>query len=218
MTGPGRARRFHLGAALLLLAAAWVLDGFLTRSMAWHMLVHIPMLIAAAAWAAAGLAGAGSPKGARPGSAFAALGKYNEHGLPGLLLFSFIGAYWMIPRSLDDAVTSAASQGFKYATLVLAGMLLIHSLRRANAIIVVFFLGNFSWMTAIVGLLYQEYPARLCNVYLLGDQEIAGRGLVAWAILLPLAWFMIERRRPRSLLAGADAPTVKGNTNVDGRK
>ncbi|NYT80581.1 hypothetical protein H0A70_03585 [Alcaligenaceae bacterium] len=218
MSSRNRLGRSYLIAAALLLATAWALDGVLTRTMALHMLVHIPMLIAVGAWVALGLFAMGLSKDKRSGPAFAAYGKYNEHGLPGLLLFSFIGAYWMIPRSLDDALLSAGSIGFKYAVLIAAGMLLIDSLRRANAVIAVFFLGNFSWMTAIAGLLYQEYPVRLCNAYLLSDQEVAGRGLVAWAVLLPVAWFLIERRRPGSFFAGTDGHTGKGNTHADGRK
>src|SRR5690606_42002702 len=77
---------------------------------------------------------------------------------------------------------------------------LCDSLRRANSVIILFFLGNFSWMTAIAGLLYQDNPQRLCNFYLLGDQEIAGRGLVAVAVLVPVAWLLAERRRIRRFL------------------
>jgi hypothetical protein len=51
-----------------------------------------------------------------------------------------------------------------------------------------------------VGLLYQDNPERLCNFYLLGDQEVAGRGLVIVAVLVPLAWLVAERRRIRSFL------------------
>jgi len=119
----------------------------------------------------------------------------NEYGIVGLLFASFVGAYWMIPRALDQVLVSPFLAVGKFAGLYIAGVVLCDSLRRSNVVIRLFFLGNFCWMAAIVGLLYQDSPQRLCNFYLLGDQELAGRGLVAIAVLLPLAWLCSERRR-----------------------
>ena len=58
-------------------------------------------------------------------------------------------------------------------------------------------------MTAIVGLLYQDNPARLCNFYLLDDQLRAGQGLVLLSVLLPALWLWRVLRGPagRRLLA-----------------
>src|SRR5690606_28210746 len=97
--------------------------------------------------------------------------KYNEQGIPGLLLGVLPASYWMIPKSLDDVLLLQWSAFGKYAGLFVTGMVLFDSLRRANSVITLFFLGNFSWMMAIVGLVYQEETSRLCNAYLLNDQE-----------------------------------------------
>lgn len=62
-------------------------------------------------------------------------------------------------------------------------------------VVKLFFLGGFCWMAAVVGLLYQNDTTRLCNFYLAGDQVVAGRGLVALSVLLPLACLLRYRRR-----------------------
>jgi hypothetical protein len=49
-------------------------------------------------------------------------------------------------------------------------------------------------MTAIVGLLYQDTPARLCNAYLLDDQLRAGQGLVLLSVALPALWLWHQLR------------------------
>ncbi|HWL27289.1 MAG TPA: hypothetical protein VNQ97_00135, partial [Burkholderiaceae bacterium] len=124
----------------------------------------------------------------------AGLAGYDELGIAGLLWASFVAAYWMLPRSLDQVLVSDMAQYGKFAVLFVTGWILSGSLGRANSVIKLFFLGNFCWMSAIAGLLYQEYPQRLCNAYLLGDQEWAGQGMVAIAVVLPVFWLYAERR------------------------
>lgn len=170
-----------LGALLLIAAIAWRHD--LERTMTRHMLVQIPMLLIS------GVAGGrclsemqNSPGLLRRPSA------WNAHGLTGLLVFLLTTAYWMIPRALDSAVACAATEQAKMVSLFVAGFLLPASLTRANTILQLFFLGNFASMMAIVGMLYQDAPQRLCNFYLVDDQVWAGMGLVVLAIVIPLLW------------------------------
>ncbi|MDS1138807.1 hypothetical protein RE432_00055 [Pusillimonas sp. SM2304] len=195
--GPGA----YLCASLVLLAVARSLEGVLTHTMARHMLLHIPLVLCAGIFAGAALCTGRHRRGARWRRVREMYGKYNELGVPGLLLGTFVAAYWMIPKSLDDVLLFPMANAGKYAGLFLAGMVLFDALRRANNVIKLFFLGNFSWMMAIVGLVYQEETSRLCNVYLLGDQEIAGRGLVVLAVAVPVAWLWSARSRARRLLA-----------------
>lgn len=186
--------------SLAMLALALIAKQPLTDTMARHMLVHIP-LIMLAGWFMG------------PASALVVLGQehqerrparrgygYNAHGIPGLLLVLLVTAWWMLPRSLDDVLISPAFDALKFFSSFLAGVVLRDSLRRANRVVILFFVGNFCWMTAIVGLLYQENITRLCNFYLLGDQELAGRGLVILAIVLPLFWLFLERDKVRHYL------------------
>jgi len=187
-------------ASAALFAAALVLQGPLTATMARHMFVHIPMLLGSGMLAGLALA---RHADARPGACRRALGVYrgfDEFGVPGLLLASFAGAYWMIPRALDLVLSSGAADAAKFAVLFVVGMILMDSLSRANTVIKLFFLGNFCWMAAVVGMIYQSNPARLCNFYLQGDQETAGAGLVALAVALPACWALYSGRRLRRFL------------------
>jgi len=158
----------------------------LTALMSLHMLVQIPLLVLAgvfaerAAWHRHEMSIHKIPSLTRN------RWSYNEYGVPGLLLASLVGAAWMIPKALDDALTDWRIAVFKYVGLPIVGWVLGTSARRAPMVIKLFFLGNFCWMSAIVGLLYLEQPVRLCNAYLLGDQDWAGRGLIVLAVLLPL--------------------------------
>lgn len=180
--------------AIGAMAIALVFHEALTALMSMHMLVQIPLLVvsgigAEQAWRAwrGPLAGGGRAQGARGWS-------YNEYGVPGLLFASLIGACWMLPKTLDDALLVWQVAAFKYIGLFVAGVVLRASVRRSNAVIKLFFLGNFCWMSAIVGMIYLDQPVRLCNAYLQSDQEWAGRGLIALAIVLPLCWLLIEVR------------------------
>ncbi|MFA5664184.1 hypothetical protein [Castellaniella sp.] len=178
--------------AVLCVALAVGLRTLLTARMSLHMLVQIPLLVlvgvfAQQAWHAVR---AGRPQRDTHGAGWS----INEYGLPGLLLVSLVAAGWMIPKALDDALLGGAVTWFKYLGLPVCGWVLQASVRRANIIIKVFFLGNFCWMSAIVGMVYLDQPVRLCNAYLQDDQEWSGRGLIALAIAWPLAWLLTEIR------------------------
>jgi hypothetical protein len=58
-----------------------------------------------------------------------------------------------------------------------------------------FFVGNWAWMTATIGLLYQEAPRQLCLYYLADAQVHAGQGLVVAAIVIGAVWCAIAVRR-----------------------
>jgi len=183
-------------AALALLCLGVALGAYrpLTSLMSLHMLVQIPLLALAGVFAE--LAARRCRKTSADGASDAKRGPWscNEYGVPGLLLASLAGTAWMIPKALDDALTDWRVATFKYVGLPAAGWVLSASLRLAPAVIKLFFLGNFCWMAAIVGMLYLDQPVRLCNAYLLDDQDWAGRGLIALAIILPLGWLLAEIR------------------------
>ena len=176
-------------AALICLGVALGLSGPLTALMSLHMLVQIPLLVLAGLFAERAWRAGHPPRaGARPRPAWS----YNEYGIPGLLLVSLVGAGWMIPKALDDALTDWRVAAFKYLGLLVCGWVLGASLRHSNVVIKLFFLGNFCWMSAIVGMIYLDQPIRLCNAYLQDDQDWSGRGLIALAIVLPSCWLLAE--------------------------
>ena len=109
----------------------------------------------------------------------------------GILLASFAIGFWMIPRWLDGALTSTATEAAKYASLVLlAGLPLawswawLHPIARGVVKI------EFLAMLFRLGWLYLISPDRLCNSYLLTDQTWLGRGLVLVAIALSITWLV----------------------------
>lgn len=194
------------GAAMLVLAVA--LRGSLVGSMSLHMLVHIPMLVVAGILLARALQDWLVQPARREFTRRLAVqaAACNQHGIPGLLYATFVGMYWMIPKALDSVLLSPQADMAKFASVVLAGMWLYGSWRRAHNVIRLFFLGGFCWTSAIAGMLYQESTARLCNFYLMNDQTWAGRGLVILAIILPAGWLLSEvhaHKRTRQPAAAA---------------
>lgn len=190
---PWRTTLYGLLSAMLFFTAAWA-NSWFTQYMSVHMLVHIPWIMASGVFAGLALSAAEISRSYVGGAMYHGYGFFNKYGVPGLLFASFAAGYWMIPKALDDVLVSHTMQLLKFVVLFVAGMVLVESWRRAHLVIKLFFLGNFSWMAAIVGMLYQDEPVRLCNFYLQSDQEIAGIGLVIMAIALPLLWLLTEVR------------------------
>jgi hypothetical protein len=166
------------GLGLAVLAAAPQARDWLEASMVLHMLVQIPALVLAGCLLAAGL-----PARTREG-----LQGFNGHGLTGWTLASLALAFWMLPRALDLAAADARIDAAKIAVLLLAGLGLRLSLAVSRPVVQLFFVGNWAWMTASIGLLYVETPTRLCNTYLIDDQAWTGYGLIAQAIAMPVLW------------------------------
>lgn len=190
-----------LAATLLLLLAVGAAP-VLTQQMSLHMLVQIPLLLAA------GVLAEQANRHRQTNADIHVLDNsrwtMNEYGVPGLILVSLAAATWMIPKALDDALVDWRVAALKYIGMPLVGWLLGTSMRRAPTIVKVFFVGNFCWMSAVAGIIYLEQPVRLCNAYLLNDQDWTGRGLIAVAILIPLGWLA---SRARALGARANSCT-----------
>lgn len=167
-----------LAAALLALVVLTPARGWLESSMRLHMLVQFPLL-AFAGWLLAH---------ALPERLRTRLDAWNAHGIAGLLFVALAMAMLMIPRLLDLAVTDPRIEAAKMTVLVLAGAALQLSWTRAGKLVQGFFLGNVLPMTAAVGQLFQDTPLRLCNAYLLDDQDRVGTALVTLALVAGAAW------------------------------
>jgi hypothetical protein len=182
MSARGRAvgtRLASLGALALLMLPP--IRHALEADMARHMLLGFPLAMALGAFAF----------GRRFEAGFARIDRF---GLTGWLSASLVLAYWMIPSALDAAIASAATDAAKLASLALAGAALRSSWRRSPPMLEAFFVGNFAWMAATVGLVYQDAPAQLCLNYLSDSQQRAGSGLVVAAIACGAAWLWLRRR------------------------
>jgi len=171
-------RRQAMLAALISGAAILSSRSWLEADMARHMLIEFPLLL---------IAGLATAK-ALPERAVALIMRFNQLGLAGFTFVSLTAAYWMIPVALDQALLSAPAAAAKYTSFLAAGMLLPFSFQAAPLAMQAFFVGNWVWMTATVGLLYQNTPQQLCVNYLFGTQLAAGEGLVAAAIAIAALW------------------------------
>jgi len=189
-------------AALLALvsgAAALALSlppgrALIEQSMVWHMLVQMPLLVAAGWWAAAAWA---------PG-----LGRQiNRHGLTGFMLAQCTLAYWMVPALVDRAVVMPGADAAKLVSLIAAGAALRQGFAQAPLTVQLFFVGYGLPMMAWLGLYLASTDLRLCNAYSLASQTRAGQGMVVLAAVLGLAWAASlwrpdsSRNRPPRLIA-----------------
>jgi hypothetical protein len=190
-------RRFPSRHAVLIAAFAGLLvfslKDWLEGDMARHMVIEFPLLL---------LAGAaiGRALDQRFGAQIACC---NQMGLAGFAFASITLAYWMIPAALDAALLDEWMAAGKYVSLLVSGALLLSSFRVAPLAVQVFFVGNFAWMTATVGLIYQSAPQQLCLNYRTDAQLVAGEGLVALAVIAACTWCVSVAHA--FLESGADA-------------
>lgn len=211
---PSARQQALLGAALLLLAALPGLRPWLEAGMWRHMVLQFPLLLLAGALLAATL----------PAPARTALARWNAQGMTGLVAVGVVLTVLMVPRALDLALREPNVELAKFAALLLAGALLRLSWPRAGLVVQGFFLGNLLPMMAVVGQLYIDSPLRLCNAYLLDDQERLGRWLIALAALAALAWlaqvawWLVRREAQGQALTQSEAPARENSTDGDGSR
>lgn len=101
--------------------------------------------------------------------------KWNKHGVPGILLVFFITMYWMIPRVLDESLTIASIQAFKFIGLpLLVGIPLRDSWHKLQALGKCFIYLNYLSMFGLMAWLYIDIPIQICNNYLEIQQKVLG--------------------------------------------
>lgn len=176
-------RQHPVGAALGLFVVLLLPPVFkpLQLHMTLQMLVQVPLLIAV---------GYGL-RSAVPRCVQKAFAAWNGNGIAGLLLASFTLAYWMLPRSMDQAVVNPAATAAKYLTLpLLVGLPLGLSWPRMNFVVRGVLLSELIAMFFRIGWLYLVSPVQVCSVYMLADQQRLGKCMlgIGSAILLWIAY------------------------------
>lgn len=166
-----------LALCLLALPAARL---FLEASMTRHMLIQFPLLALIGFWFARAL----------PRHWMRRLNSWNGYGISGLFFSALLLAILMIPRVLDLALVDGRIELVKWLALPLCGAALRLSWRPAGLLVQGFFLGNVLPMMVVVGYLFESSPVRLCNAYLLDDQERLGQSLVWIAAVTGLVWLV----------------------------
>lgn len=106
--------------------------------------------------------------------------RWNAGGMPGILLFAIVIAYWMLPRTMDEALTATSMEVFKFVSLpFLAGIPLRDSWQRLGRTGKNVTIGVFTLLFYATGGAYLGAPEQLCNSYLVVEQIALG-----WAFLL----------------------------------
>lgn len=163
------------GPILLILLMLPPVAIWLESTMTGHMLIQIPLLIMAGYWM-------GSVLKRRISSIDLYVG-----GIPGLILIIFTLLFWMIPRSLDHALTSGWMEIAKYATLtLLVGVPLGVGWHKLGFIIRGFVWIHLISMIFLMGWLYATTPIRVCNQYLIDQQRLAGWILLGVGVAIVL--------------------------------
>jgi hypothetical protein len=165
------------GVLLWLVLAVPPVRHALQATMTLQMLAQIPLLVVAG-WLASR---------ATPRRVNAALASWNAQGVAGLLLASFTGAVWMLPRMMDASVDVPHVAIAKFITLpLLVGVPLGLSWPRMGFVVRGVFLLEAIATTFRLGWLYLISRQRLCSNYLLGDQQRLGRALIVIGVALSL--------------------------------
>ncbi|MBU9710381.1 hypothetical protein [Evansella tamaricis] len=111
--------------------------------------------------------------------------KWNENGFPGILLFCIIMLYWMLPRTMDEALTVQSVQIFKFISLpFLAGIPLRDSWGKLSSNAKNIIIAVFTFVFIVMGIIYIFSPEQICNNYLIVEQITLGWGFITMAICM----------------------------------
>ena len=149
---------------------------YLESIMLLHMLLQLPLLILAG-WFIGGIL-------IRKSHTF--FTTWNTDGVPGMILVVFITMYWMLPRVLDEAVTTYSIELFKFISLPLAGLFLRDSWNKMQTLGKSFIFLNYLSMFALMAWLYIDSPIQICNNYLETQQKALG-----WGFLVITIWMIL---------------------------
>ncbi len=148
---------------------------WLESTMTGHMLIQFPLLVLAGYWIGI-VWKQGTPS----------IDNYLG-GIPGLLLIIFTFLFWMIPRSLDQAITSDFMEIAKYITLTLCvGVPLGVGWHKFGFIVKGFVWIHLISMIFLMGWVYATSPIRVCNQYLIDTQRVAGWVLLGLGVAIVL--------------------------------
>lgn len=122
---------------------------------------------------------------------------WNHRGITGLLLMSLAGLVWVLPRAMDAALDDPLVALAKFLSVpLLIGAPLSLSWSQMGFVVRGVFLSELVASCFRMGWLYLISPVRLCNNYLLDDQQRLGTYLLVTGaiIVLILAWKLMWGR------------------------
>lgn len=199
MTGGRFQRVARLACLLCVLPALPPLRSFFEASMAMLMLGLLPCLFAAGC-----LLPAWFPARRRA----RVLVRLRPYALALLVAASLAYGVWMLPIAIDLSRMSWQLGLMRDVSAGLAGLAAVAAVRVAPWPLVLFFGGNMVWMGLTFGMLFVDAQTRLCANYLLGDQHLAGAGLMAWSLGLG-TWLLVWAARRAEAIPTASRKTKK---------
>src|SRR5690625_6421379 len=155
-------KKFMYGVLLYIILLLPPTIGLLEKWMITHMLVQIPLLIIA------GLLMGEYVKNRLPNL----FKKWNENGIPGILLVYIVTIDCMIYRSMDEAILLYSVEIFKFISLpFLVGIVLYDSWPKLSSLAKGFIVFNYIPMFGMMAWLYIDSPIQVCNNYLESEQK-----------------------------------------------
>lgn len=116
-------------------------------------------------------------------------GEWNKGGYASLLIAIFTIAFWMLPRSIDAAISSGTMELLKFLTVpLLIGVPLKLGWYRAHPILKGFLKAQAISMLGVAAFIYIHAPIRICNSYLENAQQDLGYGFLYTSIALAVIW------------------------------
>ena len=188
-------KQFWYGLALLLFLALPPVRDLLESVMAFHM--HMQMLLLFVS----GLLMAPFFQ-KHFGGVF---DKYNKTGLPGVVLFLVILLYWMLPRTMDEALEIWFVELWKFISLpFLAGVPLRDSWKKISQTFEIVLFLILMFIFSAMTYLYIFSESTLCNNYLMIDQQTVGWGF-AFFVLCIVMYILLVLFTDQSQYFGDDS-------------
>lgn len=113
--------------------------------------------------------------------------KWNQNGIPGIILFMLVIIYWLIPRAMDEALTVPFVEVFKFVSWpFLVGVPLRDSWGKLKPFLQNIVFISISVIFGLMAWLYIFSPNQLCNNYLIIEQRALGWGFFIIALCIML--------------------------------
>ena len=171
-------RHIVIASGLWLLIAFTPSGALLEASLTGHVIIEIPLLV---------LVGVILGNQLKPRLS----GVLHIIDIPCILLTCFTLAFWMIPRWLDASLNDPVIANMKYLSLpLLAGIPLALSWRNLHFIARGLVKIEFLAMLFRLGWVYLISPDRLCNNYLLSEQQQLGYVFIFLGFVLGIIWLI----------------------------
>src|SRR5699024_3235147 len=130
---------------------------------------------------------------------------YNKTGLPGVVLFLVILLYWMLPRTMDEALAIWFVELWKFVSLpFLAGVPLRASWKKISQTIAIILFWLLMFIFSVMTYLYIFSESTLCNNYLMIDQQTVGWGF-AFFVLCIIMYILLVLFTDQSQYFGDDS-------------